>query len=312
MKYSFYPAILILSFSALFLNSCGGSKTRLLELVPAESNLVVIIDWATVGKDAGLKRIIKAETYEAQIRRFGIDDDKVSDLIVFGIIDGNATQGGLLLRGSFDERIILSKLKAQGWSESNIEGRKVYVNGADYIGSPAENILAVGTAEGIAAVFQASKNYGKSLANSPSFKKIKSSLSEGKSPITAVLIAPDGTLEAVDAAFAVTGEVLSVFDLGEIGTILKTFNIASGAGFTVAHGKSEKYAVNLAVLMRDEKTAKIAVGALNLMKIFSGAVTDKKNTQAAENLQDFKFTREENVLSIKMQMPEKALLPNNY
>lgn len=271
--------------------------------------MVVIINWTTVRNDEGLKRVARAEIYEKQIQRFGIDDEKVSELVAFAVTGGN---GGLLFRGSFDERIILSKLKSKGWSETNVDGRKAYVNGTDYIASPSENVLAAGTAEGIAAVFHTSKNYRNSLSNSPSFKKIKDSLSESKSPIMAMLIAPDGTLEAVDAALSVTGEVLSFFDLGEIGSILKMLNIASGAGFTIARGKNEKYAVSLSVLMRDEKTAKIAVGSLNILKNISEGVSDKKDKETVEALQDFKFTREENVLLIKMQMPEKALLQNNH
>lgn len=312
MKYFFNPKICCLVFFALFLNSCGGSKARLLELVPIESNMVVIINWATLRNDEGLKRVTKAEIYEAQIKRFGIANEKVSDLVVFGIMGAKATQGGLILRGSFDERIVLSKLKAQGWSETELEGRKVYVSGADYVYAPSEGVLAAGTSEGLAAVLRTSKNPGKGLSNSSSYKKIKNSLAEGKSPMTAMLIAPDGTLEAVDAALSVTGEVLSFFDMGEIGTILKMLNIASGAGFTIARGKNEKYAVSLSVLMRDEKTATIAVGSLNLLKSASGMVSDKKDKETAEALQDFKFTREENVLLIKMQMPEKALVQNNY
>ncbi len=312
MKHFFNPTIWVLVFSALFLNSCVGSKARLLELVPADSNLVVIINWATVRKDDGLKRIVRADIYEAQIQRFGIAVEKVSEIVVFGVMGANGTQGSLLFRGTFDERIVLSKLKSQGWSETQIDGRMAYLNGKDYIASPSESVLAAGTLEGIEAVFRASKNHSKSLANSPSFKKIKNSLSESKSPITAMLIAPDGTLEAVDAALSVTGKVLSFFDMGEIGTILKTLNIASGAGYTIARGKNEKFAVSLSVLMRDEQTAKVAVGSLNILKNISGAVADKKDRETTENLQDFKFTREENVLLIKMQIPEKEFLPNNY
>lgn len=294
----------------LFVNSCG-RQTRLLELVPASSNMVVIINWAEVRNDDGLKRISRAEIYEEQIKRFGIDSQKVSELIVFGIM-GGSTQGGLLLRGSFDERKAIASLKSQGWSETTVEGHKVYVKGADYVASPAESVLVAGTLEGVTKTFQAAKDNRKSLSTSASFKKIKTSLSGSKSPITAVLLAPDGTIEAVDAALTVTGEVLSLFDMGQIGTILKMLNIASGAGFTMAHGTNQKYAVNMSVLMRDEKTAKIAVGSLNILKSMSEAVSNNsKDRETAEALQDFDFSREENVLLLKMQMPEKALLPNN-
>ncbi len=101
---------------------------------------------------------------------------------------------------------------------------------------------------------------------------------------------------------------MSLFGLGGIGDILQKMNIAEGAGFTVAHDTtSQKYAVNLCVLMRDEKSALVAAGALNLMKSLSGMV----KTNDAANLQDFDFTRKEKVLSIKMEMPREALMPAN-
>src|SRR5215204_4425785 len=177
MKYAFYPAICGLVFCALFFGSCVGSRARLLEYVPAGANMFVMINWATVRKDDGLKRIARADIYEAQIQRFGVADEKVSDLIVFGILGANGTQGGLLLRGTFDERLILSKLKSQGWSEIVIDGRKAYQSGADYIAAPAENVLAAGTREGLTAVFRASKKR-ESILDSASFKKVRKSLAD--------------------------------------------------------------------------------------------------------------------------------------
>ena len=308
--------IIFLSFAFCLLplfGGCGSDEVRLIELVPSSSNMVEIINWSAVRKDDGLKRIIGSEMFEKQIRRFGIDEAKVSELIVFSTIRSE-TQGGLLFRGSFDGRKTLAALKAQGWNEDSIDGRKVYSSGKDFAFSPSEDVLAAGTRDSIAAIFRAMKDSKESLTTTAAFKKIRSALSKNKSPVAAYLLAPDGTVEAIDAGLSVAEGAMSLFDMGGIVGILKHLNFASGVGFTIARGTNGKYSVNLSALMRDEKTAKIAAGSLSLLQGLSAMIpADSNDRENVGELQDFNVTREENVLLLKMQMPEKALLsPNGF
>jgi len=286
-------------------NSCSRRETGLLDSVPSDSTALLIVNWSSVKNDNDLKLLFTGNEFEAQTRRFGVESAEVSEFVVFS---DNGTKAALLMRGKFDRREVVERLKSDGWSEESNDGTKIYASGDDYAALPQNGVLIAGTRRGVSAALQTAKNSSESIQNAVAFKKIKASMTGSKSPVTAFLIAPEGTLEMADAALSVTAGAMSLFGLGAIGDILQKMNIAEGAGFTVAHGsKSQKYAVNLCVLMRDEKSALVAAGALNMMKSLSGMV----KTNDAENLQDFDFTRKEKVLSIKMEMPREALMPAN-
>ncbi len=285
-------------------NACHRSEARLLAFVPSDSAAILIIDWTSIKNDDDMKSLIKADGFEEQMRRFGIESSAVKELVVFGASNSSA---GLLLRGAFDRRKVAEHLKSNGWSESSADGRKLYSSANDYISLPADGLLIAGTREGVSAALRASNNSRENIESAASFRKIKAAMTVGKSPITAYLIASEGTLDTADAALSLTAGAMSLFGYGEIGGILRKLNIAAGAGFTIAHGSSSRNcAVNLCVLMRDEQTASLAAGTLNLMKNLSAALP---NTGDKENLQNFKVARQEKVVSVKMEMPRDALMP---
>jgi hypothetical protein len=230
-------------------------------------------------------------------------------LAVFGIIRAE-TQGGLIFRGSFDARKAIAALKSQGWSEDTIEGRKVYSSDKDYAVAPEDDVLVAGTREGVAASLRAMKNSKENLSTSASFKKMKATLSSGKSPVTAYMMAPDTSIEIMDSALSVAGGALSLFDAGGIADIMKKLNIASAVGFAIARGRNDNCAVSFSVLLRDEKTAEIAADSLSILKELSTMASSGSGNKADQQaIRDFTVTREKEVLLLKMQMPESALVP---
>lgn len=238
------------------------------------------------------------------MRRFGVESSTVEELVVFGAMNSS---GALLLRGTFDRRKVAERLKSSGWSESKSDGKKIYVNGNDYVCMPSDGILAAGPQSGVVAAIEAGGNSRGNLTTSSVFKSIKAEIPSGKSPIRAFLIAPEGTLEMADTALSVTAGAMSLFGFGEIGAILNKMNVASGAGFSIARASTaQKFSVNFCVMMRDEQTATIAAGALNVMKSLSATVG---NPDEKENLRNFSVTQRKKILSIKMEMPGEALMP---
>jgi hypothetical protein len=301
----------IICLYALLLGGCGRSESRLVEFLPSNSNMIILINWSAVRKDPGLKRVINSRIYESQIRRFGIDETELSELAVFGIIRSE-TQGGLIFRGNFEARRILASLKSQGWNEDSLEGRKVYTSGEDYAAAADDNILIAGTREGVSVSLRTLKHSRENLTTSASFKKMRTVLSSGKSPITAYMLAPDNSIEIMDSALSVAGGALSLFDASGIANILKRFNIANGIGFSIARGKNENCAVSFSVLLRDEKTAEIAADSISIIKELSAmAVSGSGSKEDQQAIRDFTVTREREALLLKMQMPESALIPVN-
>lgn len=286
--------------------NCSQRDAGLLDFVPSDSTAILIADWSAVRNDNDLKSMVNGNKFEEQMRHFGIESGAVKEFTVFGAVNSQI-KSALLLRGSFDRRKITEHLRSGGWNESSASGHKIYAIGNNYAALPASGVFIAGTREGVLAALHASENPRDSIQSAPSFKKIRTSMQKIKSPVAAFLIASEGTLETADAALSLTAGAMSLFGLGEIGAILKKLNVAGGAGFTVAHGSdSRQYAVNLCVLMRDEKTASLAAGTLNVMKNLSSMAATSSD---AEKLRSFDISRQEKVISIKMEMPREMMQP---
>lgn len=292
--------------TVLSLSGCGsgGRSSTLIEYVPADSVAVVVIRWAAVQKDDDLRQMMKADALDGQIRRFSLDPGEVKDLVVFSAFGDRAA---LLIRAPFNERDLVEHLKSSGWKEVRLAGKKAYQNGADYLAVVMSGILAAGTDAGVTALIDVEKGEDKGIASTASFKQINEGLARRNAAINGYLLAPEGTLEAADAALSVTAGAMSLFGMGGLGAILKKLNIAAGTGIAISEGSTrQKFAVDFCALMRDEGSATVAAGGLKLMQglaNFAGRPEDK------ENLKGFGVTQNKKLVSMKMEMPRAALMP---
>ena len=281
-----------------------------MRLVPVESCAIMTIDWTAVRADPELRRLMKGDEFETLLRHLGLSSESVITVTVFGSIE-RPTNSGLLLRGSFDRKEITTKLKATGFREESLEGRKVYVHADDYVAMPSSNTLFAGPREGVAGVFQAMDDAKESVVASDAYKKINASMTTKGQPLKAFLLVPQGTLDMADAALTATSFALSLFNLGGVGELLKAVNVARGFGVSVAAGAGhEKYPVELCVLMRDEETARFVSGSLNAMKTISElASSDVREQQSLRAIRQMTIVRKQDVLAVKMEVPGSALFP---
>jgi hypothetical protein len=217
---------------------------------------------------------------------------------------------GLLLRGSFDTKEIARELKKSGWTESTLDGRKVYVRAADYVAMPSRQTIYAGTHDGALAVFRAADNANESIVASAAYKKIKAVISTNGAPVKVFLLIPQGTLDMADAALTATSFALSLFNLGGIGQLLQAVNVARGFGFSVDESAGETYAVELCVLMRDEQSAVFVSGSLNALKSVSElAATDNRDRERLRAIRQMRIVRQQELLAVKMEIPGSALFP---
>jgi len=281
-----------------------------MRLVPQESCAILSVDWSSIKNDDELRRVIKAKEMEDWLQRLRIDGESIKSIVVFSGMDSKRISG-LLLRGAFESKQVVSELKSHGWNEESVDGDKVYVNASEYIALPARNTLFAGTREAALAVFRAKRSAPESLVGTSLYKKINSSLSTTDAkPVKAFLLIPQGTLDMADAALTATSIALSFFNLGGIGQLLKAMNVARGFAFTLDHVNHDRYPVELCVLMRDEDAAVFMSGSLNAMKQLSElAADDARDQQAIREFRKMTITRRADVLAVKMEMPANALFP---
>lgn len=267
------------------------------------------IDWTAIKASGELRRVLKGDEFEALLQRLGIDSALVKSVVIFSAADSR-TSSGMLLRGSFDRTRIGAKLKQSGWSETSLEGHKVYVNATDYVAMPASNTLFAGTREGALTMFRAADDTEESILASEAYKKLNTALSTKGQPVKAYLVIPQGTLDMADAALAATSVALSFFNLGGIGQVLRAVNVARGFAFTLDSGSQERYPVELCVLLRDEETAALVSGSLNAMKAVSElAATDNRDQESIRALRQMTIVRKHEVLAVKLEVPGNALFP---
>lgn len=280
-----------------------------MRLVPLESCAILTIDWAKLKAAGELSRLMNHGEFEVVLRRIGVDGDKVQTVTIFSSMDGKSNSG-LLLRGSLGWKEIASKLKAGGWREEHLEGRRVYVKSAEFVALPESNILFVGTKAGAEAVFRASKDTSESIVSSEAYKKVNAALTAKSQPLRAFLLVPQGTLEMADAALTATSLALSLFNLGGVGQLLQAANVARGIALIVDKETKENYPVELCVLFRDEESARFVSGSLNAMKTISElATSDKRDRENLRALREMTIVRKREVLAVRMRVPISALFP---
>lgn len=305
---SFFSVSAVIALLLLSNSSCSVRDSSLMRLVPIESCAVMTIDWATLRAGGELKRALKGAEFEALLRHLQIDSEAVNTATIFSSMDSHTA--GLLLRGSFDRKEVVTRLKSNGWREDSLDGHKVYVNAADYVALPANNTLFAGTRDGAVGVFRAADDSKESVVASDAYKKINAALTKKGQPLRAFLLIPQGTLDMADAALTATSVALSLFNLGGIGELLKAVNVARGFAVTVDSGTHETYPVELCVLMRDEDSAKFVSGSLNAMKTISElASSDVREQESLRALRQMSIVRKQEVLAVKMEIPGSALFP---
>jgi hypothetical protein len=266
------------------------------------------IDWSSIRVDSELRRILRAEQFDALLRELRVDSESVNTVAVFSALDGQS-MSGLLLRGSFDSKKIAGELKDSGWIENSLEGHEVYVRASDYIAMLSTKTVFAGTRGGALAFFRAADNAKESIVASEAYKKI-TAISTNRSPIKAFLFIPQGTLDMADAALTATSFALSLFNLGGVGQLLQAVNVARGFGFSLDKGRGEMYPVELCVLMRDEESAAFVNGSLNALKMISElAASDNRDREIQRAIQQMSIVRKDEVLAVKMKIPGTALLP---
>lgn len=299
-----------LSISSFLLsfNACSKYESAILNLVPLDSCAVVVVDWAALRNDDDLRRLFKGEQFETVLQRIALDSSSLKTMAVFSAMN-TQRKAGMLLRGSFDKQSQISALKARGWQEESLEGRKVYVNKDDYAAFPQSNTIFAGTRDAAVAVFRSLNNRQESFAASSSYKRISAGMTAQNIPVRAFLIIPQGTLDMANAALEATSLALSLFDLGGVGALLKQITIASGFGLSIGRASNQSYPIEMRILMRDETAAALVSGSLNLMKGLSKAAPNSRDDEALQALHSMSITRVREVLSVKMRISQAALSP---
>jgi hypothetical protein len=116
----------------------------------------------------------------------------------------------------------------------------------------------------------------------------------------------------IDTAMRLSSTVLDIAGTGVLGTLLEKIGTVRGAGCDIARS-GDSFPVSLVIMLKDESTALLISGSLNLMKKFAAAPPgdlSPSDASAYKSFQSMSITRNHEVLSIKLVMSAQKLLPS--
>jgi hypothetical protein len=281
--------------------------------VPSSSYAVLAVNWKTVSKDPDLKRICKGAEIEKLFAELGLGGETVTEFAVYGDPGGSAqASNGIVVRGSFNANETVKELKQRGWTEQDVEGRRIYINPKDasWLTPFERNLFVMGTESAVRDAIGAKTKSQNRFTSKPAYKVLTSHFDEGQYPILMMVALPQASQDAANVAVQLTSAALDLAGVGPLGDLLSKIGYAQGLGCAISH-KHEFFPVAVSAVMKDEASAELVSGALNLLKSFGGMVSknyaSQPNADAARAIQTMSIERSREVVSIKMTMSRQDL-----
>jgi hypothetical protein len=301
------------------LTACSGSNYQrsLLGYVPSSSYAVLAVNWKTVRNDPDLKRICKGAEVEKLFAQLGIGEETVTEFAVYGDHRASAqAASGLIAKGSFDSTEIVRKLVKVGWTQRDLEGRRVYINpdGDSWLTTFDKNLIVLGTESAVRDAIGARTKSENRFTSNPAYEVLSSHFEGKQYPILMMVALPQASQDIANAAVQLTATVMDLAGVGPLGDLLNKIGYAQGLGCAISH-KDEFFPVAVSAVMKDQESAKFVSGALNLLKNLGGLASKnyaaQTNNDAARAIQTMSIERSGEVVSIKMSMSRRDLSAMN-
>lgn len=238
----------------------------------------------------------------------GLTSSEVGEFVVFGDgRDARVGSTGLILRGRFDVGEVVERLKGRGWREQDEGGEPLYVgpNGQDYCAT-LDDMLVVGSRAGVSAVLGRGDE---SFASNPTYEKLTAHLEGSDGPVQIVVAAPQRVQDMADAGLAISSVVLGFAQMDMVAGLVRQLGAVRGVGCALGH-RGQAFPVELVAVLRDEETATLVSGTLNLAQSLApaaGQPADAAQREAFEQLGQMSVERDEDVLAIKVVMTEAQM-----
>lgn len=310
----------VLSFLACYvliscLSSCSESSSQrtLLGYVPSSSYAVLAVNWKTVSKDPDLKRICKGAEVEKLFAQLDLGEGVVTEYVVYGAPGASAqASNGLIAKGSFDSSEIVKKLIKMGWSERDLEGRRIYVNPKDasWLTTFSKNLVVLGTESAVRDAIGASSRSESRFTSRAAYKVLSSHFVEKQHPILMMVALPQASQDLANVAVQLTSTAMDLAGVGPLGDLLSKIGTPQGLACGISH-RDELFPVAVSAVMKDEDSAKLVSGALNLLKSLGGMAShnyaNQTNDDAARAIRTMSIDRNREVVFIKMAMSRRDL-----
>lgn len=310
MIITFKFRVLLLFFFLFSLVDVASAARPSVAVLPAKSVAVVNVDWAKVRNSVDLREAIKGDDFVAILRQIGIDDAKVNEFSVFADVNPtSANKMGLIVSGRFRLRDVVGAIEKRNWSVVKIGKRTAFLNPADgsLVLPLAEGLLVTGTRNGVEQTASTFDKPRTGLIHKKAFGSIFSLLGDGL-PIRGFVGVPQEYQTTGKVGMTGLKYLLHIGFFTPLGMVLSAMTMIQSVGLSIANSTGD-VPVHMVLqtggsVLGSYASAGTARG-LNFLK--STAAMSPNADQRA--LASMKVTDAKGYLSVRMNMPRQALLP---
>lgn len=301
-----------------WLAGCNGSTGResLAEFIPANTLVVLTLNWRMVGGDQDMLRLVKGSEFKKVFAQLNVSDESVADLAVFDDgADGAAKSTGMILSGSFDADGVTDSLKGRGWREEEYEGHEIYLNPTDntVLAALDSGALVVGTRRGVEGAIRAGSDEDASFVSTDAYRRLSKLFDTRERPVSMMIAFPQQLQDAAETALQLSSVVMDYAGVGPLGQLMNKIGYARAIGCSIGR-EGNSFPVEMVAVMKDEDAAALVSGGLAILKGLTAMVGhpagSPQEAEAVRNFQNMSVSREKEVLSIGLVMSRRDLFPN--
>jgi hypothetical protein len=282
-------------------------------LLPADAVIALSANWQEIQKDSHLKRLANAPAINNLLQSYGIEPSTVVKLVLFSKRPNAGNEDiGIILSGSYNSQQLIEKVRSQNFTRQTWQGQEFY---CDQVHDRAlcvlrGGLLSIGAKELVEDTLSVKQSPAKALARQPSMRRMMQSR-ERQVPLEVLLAMPQEVEDMSNVALHMSSFLLDLAGIGVVGELLKAIGFARALNCSLVR-RGNRFAVELNVALKDEHAASLISGSLNLLKKTSTLIPreqmDKNDRAALEKFNDLKVTRNQEVLTISMSIPEEELI----
>lgn len=310
-----HALLLLLALSAFA--GCGRSSggQSLARFVPADSYGVLSVNWARVRGDRELRAVVKASDIEQLFGVVGVAAAEVGELAIFSDMQNSGSGlSGIVLRGSYKAQDVIAGLGARGWTADDFGGTKIYSDprGETHLARLKGSLLVAGTRAGVEGSLRAADDADASFVSNESYRKLSSSFRNEQAPVSLVVAFPQTMQDVAEAAVQLSATALDLGGVGPLGDLLSKIGYARALGCSISRD-GPAFPVRVVAVMKDEGSASLVSGTLNLFKSVTSLAPQGNlsgaDADALNSLRSMKIDRQRDVLSIRMSLTQRDIMP---
>jgi hypothetical protein len=302
--------VFVLSLSMGLSEALGQRQRNAISLVPPTAVAIVKLNWTVVQQDERFRAMLNANQLDRALAQLKISGKDISEVVVFSGI--NSSPSGVLagiFRGTYSVSAVTAQLRSQNLTEQIYKRRTIFLNSVDKSCATIlrSGMLVVGSQKGVEGVIDVEDNPRTSLVLRRPFTSLLARFVNSRQPISFAMALPLEYRVLADVGVKVVSNLLSLSGVGSLGYIIEKIGVPDLIGFSIER-KGAAFPVQLLAQMKDDTSAALISGSLNLMQSLSDNLNSNQMSAAdREMLKSLEVTRDDALLSIKLVLREQDL-----